>query len=301
LTLATTKRYRDQVESTPLPVALRDRVEFASSEWIEVARAYLEPRVAAHTDSLRGVRFGVCEVYTDAPAHLGYPNNEAAFHICIDDGVLDIGRGEVDDVDMKVRADYERAHVAVTAVWEQMPERRTRILRELRHRTGVDAFEIKGALDPSSPAMPVLAGVHDHLARHTVTNPDIDRRVERLGLSRNVAQLDEQGYTVLENAISPQFADELKAALVALIESGPPPNLTAARLLARGELFEEVAVHPWVLTLAEHLVGRGRDAVELVGIHEGSRHRYPPAAHRLPVDPRAVPGVLHERHHDLCA
>src|SRR4051812_5499868 len=109
---------------TPLPVPLSERVEFASPAWMAAARAYLEPRVAANADALRGVRFGICEVYTNPPPHLGYGAGDAAFHIRIDDGRLVIGAGEIDDVDMKVRADYNKAQVAVTAVWEQLPERR---------------------------------------------------------------------------------------------------------------------------------------------------------------------------------
>ncbi|MBV9256279.1 MAG: phytanoyl-CoA dioxygenase family protein, partial [Actinobacteria bacterium] len=62
---------------------------------------------------------------------------------------------------------------------------------------------------------------------------------------------------ILKGAFSPRLADDLKATLLPLIADGPPPNLTAAHLLGRGELFEEIAVHPWVLTLAEKLAGPG--------------------------------------------
>jgi len=244
------------MEPTPLPVPLKERVELASSEWLAAARTYLEPRVATNAGRLRGTQLTVCEVYTNPPPHLGY-GDQVAFHIRVDDGVLTVGPGEVDDVDMKVRADYNQASIAVTAVWEQVPKRRARVLRELKHRAGGDVFEVKGGLDPASPVTEVLSGLHDHMARRTITNPDLAHRATHLGLDRRLDDLSEQGYTVLENAFSNDLADELGDELSRLIGQGPKPNLTAAMLLARGEIFEEVAVHPWVLTLAEHLVGRG--------------------------------------------
>jgi hypothetical protein len=253
---------------TPLPVPLSERVEFASPDWLAAARAFIEPRVAAHAAQLRGLRFGVCEVYTDPPPHLGF-GGDAAFHFRIDDGELVIGVGEIDDVDMKVRADYTKAGPAVTAVWEQDPARRARVLRELGHREGGDVFEIKGGLDPSSPAMAVLGGLHDHMARRTITSPDLDHRARRLGLEPRLAELHERGYTILENAFSPAFADELAEALTTLIDDGPAPHLTAAMLLAQGEPFEEAAVHPWVLTLAEQLVGRGCTLAQSLAFRKG--------------------------------
>src|SRR5689334_14790555 len=126
------------METTPLPVPLAERVEFASPEWLAAARAYVEPRAAARADSLRGVSLGVCEVYTDPPPHLGY-DGPAAFHIRIDDGQVTIGAGEVDGVDLKVRANYDKAHVVVTSVYEKNPKRRARVLTELAHREGPGA------------------------------------------------------------------------------------------------------------------------------------------------------------------
>jgi len=245
------------MELTPLPVPLAERVEFASSAWLDAARAYLEAGVAAHAASLAGCHLRVCEVYTDPPAHLGYGGEPAAFHLCIDDGVVTVGVGEIDDVDMKAQADYTKAAAAVSAVWEQLPARRARVVRELDHREGGPVFAIKGRIDQSSPAAQVIAGLHDHMARRTLSSPDLDHRLERLGLNPRVADLDRDGYTILEGAFSADLADELAATLRQLILEGPAPHLTAAVLLARGEIFEEAAQHPWVLALAESLLGPG--------------------------------------------
>jgi ectoine hydroxylase-related dioxygenase (phytanoyl-CoA dioxygenase family) len=132
------------------------------------------------------------------------------------------------------------------------------VLRELNQRHGANVFEVKGDITTAPQiAQDVIAGLHDHLARRTINNPDIAHRIEHLGLTERVAELDRDGYTILEGAFSTRWADELAAELRRLIAEGPKPNLAAALLVSRGEMFEEAAVHPWVLTLAEYLVGRG--------------------------------------------
>ena len=89
---------------TAAPVRHADRIEFASKEWVEAARAYLAPRVAQRRDALRGARGAVCEIFTDAPPHLGYADNVAAFHIVVDDGELTVGTGVLDAADYSMRA-----------------------------------------------------------------------------------------------------------------------------------------------------------------------------------------------------
>ena len=84
---------------TAAPVRHSGRIEFASKEWLDGARAYLAPRVAERRDALRGGRMAVQEIFTDAPPHLGYANDVAAIHIVIDDGELTVGAGEIDNPD----------------------------------------------------------------------------------------------------------------------------------------------------------------------------------------------------------
>jgi hypothetical protein len=52
--------------------------------------------------------------------------------------------------------------------------------------------------------------MHNHMARRTVNNPDVLHRARHLGLQHNLADLDETGYTVLENAFT---ADVLSTTL----------------------------------------------------------------------------------------
>lgn len=271
---------------TPNPVAHGERVEFGAPGWIDVARAYLEPRVAAAGNSIAGQRFAICEVYTDAPPHLGCPDNVAAMHIVIDDGHLTVGAGELDDVDVKARADYNRAHIVSTSVDEALPDRKARVQRELAHRDG-DVFEVKGTLSLSPEMTAVVSGAHDHLARRTVPNPDTGHRVRHLGLDGHARRLDEDGYTVLEGAFSDALADELTDDLRRLM-SETTRGRAASMLVERGLLWEELAVHPWVHTLAQYLVGPDCNLAQSLGFAK----RAGEDTHKLHNDPpHPVPGT----------
>src|SRR6478736_2635749 len=62
-------------------------------------------------------------------------------------------------------------------------------------RVDVGRGELPSADDE---ALQAIGRLHDHLAAHTIENPDFEHRVRRLGLERQVAELAEQGYTVIE-------------------------------------------------------------------------------------------------------
>jgi hypothetical protein len=64
----------------------------------------------------------------------------------------------------------------------------------------------------SQAAIELLGLLHDHLGRRTVENPDLAHRAEQLGIADNVREMEQNGYTVIENAISAEFADEVRAA-----------------------------------------------------------------------------------------
>ena len=80
-----------------------DKVDFASAAWIVAARSVLEDLVRTHGEP--GKRFSVCEVFTDAPAHVA-PAGVAAWHFRIDGGRVEVGAGAADGVDVTIRADY---------------------------------------------------------------------------------------------------------------------------------------------------------------------------------------------------
>ena len=104
----------------------------------------------------------------------------------------------------------------------------------------------------------VLKDAHDFMALRTISNPDVVQRANALGLAKNLAELDEKGYTVVHDAFSTEFADELREEAHRNHDSAPPDvGFRATMLLKRGALWEEAVIHPWVLARAEYLLGRG--------------------------------------------
>ena len=102
------------------------KVEFAGPEWMAAIESKFRAFAEAHPDA----RFGICEVFTGAPAHLA-PDGVIAWHCRIADGKLDFRLGEADDVDVKNVADYQAilpfARLRLTpetqAQYEEMSER----------------------------------------------------------------------------------------------------------------------------------------------------------------------------------
>ncbi|HEX5613699.1 MAG TPA: phytanoyl-CoA dioxygenase family protein [Acidimicrobiia bacterium] len=94
---------------------------------------------------------------------------------------------------------------------------------------------------------------------HRVLGPD--------EIAAHVARVAEQGYTIVEDAISPKLLDGLASDLEALeraLDVQPSPNsfeghhtLRVYNLLARGTRFEVVPVHPNVLPIVEGVLDRG--------------------------------------------
>ena len=82
----------------------QDKVEFASSAWIDSARAALQDIVSEH--GVPGKRFSLCEVFTDAPPGIS-ASGTAAWHFYVDGTTVVVDAGEVDDADVKIRTDYQ--------------------------------------------------------------------------------------------------------------------------------------------------------------------------------------------------
>ena len=242
---------------TQAPIKNSERVEFASKEWTEAGQAYLEPRLAkalAADASLKDSRVAVCETYQNAPPHLKAPDDEATFHILIENGKVDVGLGAIPNPHMRVVGDYNKGHCISTSVYEKIPDRQARMQREVNHRHGqiFDAsVDFKGV---PAGLLRVLGGFHDHLARRTVNNPDIGHRAKHLGVEKHIEQINEVGYTIIESAISESWVDELTADLDRLIGENAPAKV-ASMLLSRGPLWQDLAMLPAVHTIAQHLLG----------------------------------------------
>lgn len=240
---------------TALPVRISERIEFASKEWLESARTFLQSKLD-HIDGDHPTgRFAAVESYTNCPPHLNCPDNNAIIHMAINDGKLDVRYGDLPNPTFKVTADYNQALIIGSAVYEKLPARQQRLQRELMHRHGqVFQFEGKGLQDVNPNILGALSGLHDHLAKRTVGNPDISHKIHHLNAEQRVLDIEENGYTVFENAITETFVDELNEDLDRLIAQNNRGR-AAAMLLSRGPLWEEVATHPQIHAVAQHLLG----------------------------------------------
>ena len=93
-----------------------EKVTFASSEWLDLAREALEDLVAQH--SKPGASFSVCEVFTNAPEGLIGPDpTKAAWYFSIKDNAVTVGEGEIEGADMAVSVDYAKALPAARRVY----------------------------------------------------------------------------------------------------------------------------------------------------------------------------------------
>lgn len=237
-----------------LPVDVDARVEFLSDGWIDAARAFLADTAAR--PELAGAQLSLCEVFTDAPPALHLPDDVAAWWFTLDRGRVEVGRGERAGTDLTVRGDYQTVLAMAQTVHTAGPEADARAWRELVHRAGrPDPLRVEGRL-PKDPALRrVVDELHDHQAARTIENPHVDHRVARLGLDRHVAELADQGYTVIENAVTHAFADELREVVQREILAHHP--FTTNGLMLRHRLLEEVALHPLACTVAQSSVGQG--------------------------------------------
>ncbi len=167
---------------------------------------------------------------------------------------------------MVVEGDYQAALTAAQFVGVMAPGALTAMLRETVQMCGQDAIRVKGSIkDPV--ANEIMLMLHDHMGRRTVENPDLAHRAERQGLTGKIRELEEQGYTIIERAISPEFADEVRdATLRALL---PHQSFSLQWMLYHGREFELLAQNPLLMTLIDASLGRGAVIASLSSIRKG--------------------------------
>jgi hypothetical protein len=83
--------------------------------------------------------------------------------------------------------------------------------------------------------------------------------IQQLGLSRNVDDLRNIGYTIIQ--VDRALTDRIRAATLRAVEGAPGPNATFdlafATPLGEDPVFEEACTHPSAMALAEYICGRG--------------------------------------------
>lgn len=246
-------------------ITLPHHCEFLSDAWLQEAKSFLEREVAVRKDRLTG-SFSVSERFGDAPPHMKFADNVAAWRMRFDGETVSVSRDFDDRADQIVEGDYQAALTAAQCVGILAPGATEAMLRDVAAMFGKDAIRVKGKLEDGQ-AREIMALLHDHMGRRTVENPDLAHRAARQGLSGKIREMEEQGFTIIEHAIAPEFADEVRAAtLRALL---PHQSVSMNWMLYHGREFERLVQNPLLMTLIDASLGRGAVIASLSSIKRG--------------------------------
>ena len=235
-------------------ITLPGRDEFLSDEWLQEVQRYLQRDAEQRKARLGANTFAVSERFTHAPPHMQFVDDVASWNLRYDGAQFTVGRDFLTDADLVVEGDYQAALTAAQFVGILAPGARAAMGREVATMCGKDALKVRGAL-PGEAANELLALLHDHMGRRTVENPDLAHRAARLGLVDRIREMETLGYTIIERAISAEFADEVRSAtLRALL---PHQTFSMNWMLYHGREFEQLIQNPLLMTLIDASLGRG--------------------------------------------
>ena len=94
----------------------KTKFNFVSDEWIDQAEIILNDLVSQF--GVEGVSFSVCETFSDAPKEID-ASGVASWHFFIEGKSVLVGKGKVEDVDVKINFDYAKASVIAKVVYTE--------------------------------------------------------------------------------------------------------------------------------------------------------------------------------------
>ena len=246
-------------------ITLPHHCEFLSDVWLEQAAKFLQRDVAMRKEKFSGRAFSVSERFTNSPPHLKFADDVAAWSMRFDGSDLTVSREFDSRADLVVEGDYQAALTAAQFVGLLAPGTMKAMNREVETLYGRDAIRLKGRLDGDQHEM--LALLHDHMGRRTVENPDLAHRAARQRLRDKIRELEEHGYAVIEHAISPEFADEVRGAVLRALL--PHQTFSMNWMLYHGREFERLIQNPALMTLIDASLGRGAVIASFSSIKKG--------------------------------
>ena len=140
--------------------------EFCSDDWVKATRDFVI--TAAQGADLSGIRVSFNEVFTKAPSHIG-ANDEGlvGWFIRVEDGVIEVGKGILDQADLRITADYNTVVPLARTVFEGDAGAAAAAQQTMAAAAADGRFHREG--DESAMAsLTFLAGLHDALARMTL-------------------------------------------------------------------------------------------------------------------------------------
>ena len=239
---------------------LPHHVEFLTERWLEAAREHLSGRklkrrgLPPPATKVKRKAFSVSGRFTDAPPHLELPGNAGAFTLRFDGETFLATNAFDPSADQVVEGDYQAALTGAQMVGITAPGAVETLLREVAHLYGPEALKVRCAIaDPA--VLGVLGLLFDDLGRMTVENPDLAHRAAKQGLTGKIREMDETGYTIVENAITPEFADAAREHILETLATHGYSTMNW--MLYHGRALERLALNPLLLTLIDASLGRG--------------------------------------------
>ncbi len=141
------------------------KYEFASPAWLAAIHGIISERAARLMRETPDLRMSICEVFTDAPAHLANAGGRIVWSCVIDSGVVDFRLAERDDVRFKVTIDYAAVLPLGQFDTKGDPERQAELSRMSADLIDRGVMKIVGQRDSDPRAMP---SVHDAIAQLTL-------------------------------------------------------------------------------------------------------------------------------------
>lgn len=232
---------------------LPHQFEFLSDDWLAEADRYVQREHEAGRLGEIG-RFSVCQRFSDTPPHLEFAGDRTAWSLRFDGDRVVVERADDPDADLLIEGDYQASVTLAQRIGFGSPSVRTAAEREIEHLYPNAPVTTRNQA-PSPTLDRLLAGLHDHMGRRTVENPDLAHRARRQGLAKQVAELDDQGFTVVERAISDDVADEIRETTLQVLGDHGVDSLNW--MLYQGRCFEQLAQNPKLMTLVDASLGRG--------------------------------------------
>jgi ectoine hydroxylase-related dioxygenase (phytanoyl-CoA dioxygenase family) len=245
---------------------LPHQFEFFSDAWLEESRRFLAERFAQQASDMPD-GFVLSECFTDAPPHLGFDDNEATWEVTWDGKSLDVSRGFNPKADIVIRGDYQATLMMAQTVGAGSQKIMADVFREMTNWFGQGAFTMDIKKPMGELPTKIFALHHDHMARRTVENPDLAHRAGRQGLSQHIRDMEEHGYAVIENAISPTLADQLRDSTINALSTHQ--NDSMQWMLYHGDAFEKVVMNPQLMSLIDASLGRGAIVASISSIKRG--------------------------------
>ena len=133
----------------------KTKFEFVSNEWVNQAKIILNDLVSQF--GVEGVSFSVCETFSDAPKEI-HTSGIVSWHFYIDGKSVRVGKGKVEDVDVKINFDYVKASIIAKITYTQ--EIITKQKEETEKTKEASALAGKGFKEPPD----YLPELHNRLA-----------------------------------------------------------------------------------------------------------------------------------------